>query len=82
MTELLLNQLGSKIREIRKTKKMTQDDLAGKCNFEKGNLSRIETGQTNLTMRSLLKISQALEVPISELFVANESFHFKNETEQ
>ena len=68
MPQLLLNQLGSRIREIRKIKKMTQDDLADKCNFEKGNLSRIETGQTNLTMRSLLKISEALEVPIAELF--------------
>lgn len=68
MPQGLLNQLGSRIREIRKTKQMTQDDLAEKCNFEKGNLSRIETGQTNLTMRSLLRISQALEVPISDLF--------------
>jgi len=82
MTELLLNQLGSKIREIRKTKKMTQDDLAIKCNFEKGNLSRIETGQTNLTMRSLLKISQALEVPISALFVEKEALHYNSETQQ
>jgi transcriptional regulator with XRE-family HTH domain len=69
MPEVLLNQLGSRIREIRKTRKMTQDALADKCNFEKGNLSRIETGQTNLTMRSLLRISQALEVPIADLFV-------------
>jgi transcriptional regulator with XRE-family HTH domain len=68
MPQLVLNQLGSRIREIRKTKKMTQDDLADKCNFEKSNLSRIETGRTNLTMRSLQKISQALEVPIAALF--------------
>ena len=68
MPQLVLNQLGSRIREIRKTRKMTQDALADKCNFEKGNLSRIETGQTNLTMKSLLKISQALEVPIADLF--------------
>ena len=69
MPQLVLNQLGSRIREIRKTKKMTQDDLADKCNFEKGNLSRIETGQTNLTIRSLLRISNALEVPIAALFI-------------
>jgi len=65
---LLLSQLGSKIREIRKDKKMTQDALADKCNFEKASLSRIETGQTNLTLRSLQRISKALEVPIAELF--------------
>jgi transcriptional regulator with XRE-family HTH domain len=69
MPQLVLNQLGSRIREIRKTRNMTQDDLADKCKFEKGNLSRIETGQTNLTMRSLLRISQALEVPIADLFI-------------
>jgi transcriptional regulator with XRE-family HTH domain len=68
MPTVLLTQLGSKIREIRKTRKMTQDDLAEKCNFEKGNLSRIETGKTNITMRSLHKICQALEVPVAELF--------------
>lgn len=69
MPQLVLNQLGSRIREIRKTRKMTQDALAEKCNFEKGNLSRIETGQTNLTIRSLLRISNALEVPIAALFI-------------
>jgi len=70
MPQILLTQLGSRIREIRKIKKMTQDDLADKCNFEKGNLSRIETGKTNLTMRSLHKISEALEVRVADLFTS------------
>lgn len=65
---LLLTQLGSRIREIRKKKKMTLNDLAAKCEFEKASLSRIETGKTNLTFRSLHKISVALEVEVVELF--------------
>jgi len=64
----LLSQMGSKIRELRKKKRLTQDALAVKCEFEKARLSRIETGQTNPTIRSLFKISNALEVNIAELF--------------
>ncbi|MBL0358806.1 MAG: helix-turn-helix transcriptional regulator [Chitinophagaceae bacterium] len=65
---ILLSQMGSRIRELRKNKRMTQDALAEKCDFEKARLSRIETGQTNPTIRSLFKISKALEVNIAELF--------------
>jgi transcriptional regulator with XRE-family HTH domain len=65
---MLLSQMGSKIRDLRKKRKMTQNDLAFKCEFEKARLSRIETGQTNPTIRSLFKISTALEVSIAELF--------------
>ena len=64
----LLIQMGSKIRELRKKRRMTQDDVAVQCDFEKERLSGIETGQTNPTIRSLYKISNALEVNIAELF--------------
>jgi transcriptional regulator with XRE-family HTH domain len=64
----ILSQMGAKIRDLRKKRRMTQNDLAFKCEFEKARLSRIETGQTNPTIRSLFKISNALEVNLSELF--------------
>ena len=64
-----LIQLGSRIREIRNRKKMTQENLAEGCNCEKANISRIESGQTNLTLRSLYKIAKALDVHITELFI-------------
>ncbi|MDP4269473.1 MAG: helix-turn-helix transcriptional regulator, partial [Bacteroidota bacterium] len=44
-----------------------QQDLAAKCNFEKSNLSRIEAGRTNLTIKTLFKISQALDVSLKDL---------------
>ena len=64
---ILLN-LGSKIRQIRMEKKMTQNDLANRCDFEKAGMSRIESGKTNLTLRTLHKISIVLETPIYEFF--------------
>jgi len=65
---ILLTQIGAKIKELRTTKNMTQNELALRCNFEKASMSRIETGQTNPTIRTLFKISNALEVQISDLF--------------
>lgn len=66
-TEELLVLIGKKIKSVRDSKGISQQDLAAKCNFEKSNMSRIEAGNTNLTVRTLLKISQALSVDISEL---------------
>ncbi len=66
---IVLFRMGSKIRELRKKRRMTQNDLAFKCDFEKARLSRIETGQINPTIKSLYKISTALEVTIADLFV-------------
>ncbi|HWB61906.1 MAG TPA: helix-turn-helix transcriptional regulator [Chitinophagales bacterium] len=62
-----LAKLGSQIKKIRTAKNMSQLKLAAACNFEKASMSRIESGQTNATILTLRKISDALEVPVSEL---------------
>ena len=63
----LQQKIGQRIRELRESKGITQQDLAAACNFEKTNMSRIEAGRTNPTLSTLYKISQALEITISEL---------------
>jgi transcriptional regulator with XRE-family HTH domain len=64
----LLSKLGWKIKILRTQKNMTQNELAIECNFEKASMSRIESGQTNPTVRTLAKISKALDVHITEFF--------------
>ncbi len=66
--EMLLMKIGTRIRELRKKKKLTQLELALRCKFEKARISRIETGKTNPTIKSLYIISQALEADITEFF--------------
>lgn len=63
-----LKKLGETIRRIRLQKKMRQVDLAAACNFEKGNLRRIEAGRTNPTVKTLLKIAKVLDIKMAELF--------------
>jgi len=64
----LLSALGARIRELRLSRAMTQNDLATHCDFEKASMSRIEAGKTNITILTLHKISEALDVDITELF--------------
>ena len=59
--------VGNRIRLLRESKGVSQQVLAAMCNFEKGNMSRIEAGRTNPTLTTLYKISQALEVKITDI---------------
>jgi transcriptional regulator with XRE-family HTH domain len=65
---LFLVKLGTRIKELRNNKKITQQDLAILCDFEKASMSRIESGRTNTTILTLLKISKVLEIPLQEFF--------------
>jgi transcriptional regulator with XRE-family HTH domain len=63
----LYRQVGKKIREVRESKNLSQQALADMCNFEKSNLSRIEAGRNNLTLKTLKKIANSLGVQIKDL---------------
>ena len=62
-----LTALGIRIKELRTKQNISQQELAGVCNFEKANMSRIENGGTNPTILTLLKISAALKISLSDL---------------
>ncbi len=62
-----LTGLGTRIKQIRAEKKISQVELAHLCAIEKASMSRLESGRTNPTIITLRKISKALDVHISEL---------------
>lgn len=59
--------VGKRIKLLREQKNITQQDLAAKCNIEKSNFSRLESGGTNPTIYTLYKIAENLNVSVSEL---------------
>jgi len=69
----ILIQVGKRIKELRIQKGISQVDLVGRMdgNIDPTNISRIEAGRTNPTLLTLQRIANALEVNISELFVAS-----------
>lgn len=60
--------LGERIREFRKAKGFTQEQLAEMVGVEPRHISRIEGGYNSPSIERLAKISDALEVPIKDLF--------------
>ena len=63
-----IKKVGQNIKSIRERQNLTQVDLAFKCDFDKTSINRLEAGRTNPTIKTLLKIADALEVKISDLF--------------
>ncbi|UTF94737.1 helix-turn-helix transcriptional regulator [Elizabethkingia anophelis] len=69
----ILIRVGKRIKELRIQKGISQVDLVARMdgNIDPTNISRIEAGRTNPTLLTLQRIAKALEVNISELFVAS-----------
>lgn len=71
--EDFIKKVGLQIKKLRKEQKLTQLDLAIKSNMEENALQRIETGRTNPTLKTLLKITTALNVKFHQLFIDTDS---------
>ena len=61
------SEIGRKIKELRETKGLTQDQLARAAGLLRPNLARIEAGKHRPTMDTLEKIAAALKVPVVDL---------------
>lgn len=53
-----------KVREARLHRKMTQTELYQKTGIHQGDISKIETGKSNPTLRQLKRIADALEMNV------------------
>ena len=63
-------KIADNIKSERIKRGWTLQYLAARCNFEKSNLSRIESGRSNHTILTLQRICKAMEISIEELFKA------------
>ncbi|WP_216938004.1 MULTISPECIES: helix-turn-helix domain-containing protein [unclassified Acinetobacter] len=62
MKQELAILIGTKIRETRKSKSISQEQLALRTAIDRSYLGRIERGEVNITVEKLYQISQTLEV--------------------
>ncbi|TKJ84817.1 transcriptional regulator [Paenibacillus sp. CFBP13512] len=67
MDEVLI-KLGSKIREYRNLKGLSQDQLGELCGFHFSYIGGVERGERNITIENIAKISKALDIELSKLF--------------
>ncbi|MBE6176893.1 MAG: helix-turn-helix transcriptional regulator [Alistipes sp.] len=62
-----IKAIAERIKALRKERKLTVQEVAYRCDMERSNLSRIEAGKTNLTIKTICAICSALEVRLSDV---------------
>jgi transcriptional regulator with XRE-family HTH domain len=62
-----LEELGIHIRQLREKSSLSQQQLANYCNLSKVQLGRIERAEINTTVKTLVKIANALEIEPKDL---------------
>lgn len=65
--ESFLIGLGVHIRQLRERKNMSQQDLATDSNIPKIQIGRIERAEINTTIKTIIKIANALDIEPKEL---------------
>ena len=66
--EEFVQAFGQRLREIRKGKEMTQEDVASRASMELRQYGRIERGEINTTINTVRRLAEALEVTPAQLF--------------
>ena len=57
----------NRLRELRKNKGLTQDQLSRKSGVNRTCIARYETGKNGMSTKNLVRIAGALDVPIDEV---------------
>ena len=65
----LLKAIGSNIRQLRKKLNLSQEILSFDADIPRNQIGRIERGQINTSVITLLKISKALKVNLHDLIL-------------
>jgi len=66
--DIYLKEFGKNLRRIRKYKGFTMETIANEAEIEYRQLGRIERGEVNTTIISLLRIAEILKVDMKTLF--------------
>jgi transcriptional regulator with XRE-family HTH domain len=64
---------GQALREIRKGRDISQEQLAFDCGFDRTYISMVERGVRSPTIRSLVRLAEVLQVPASEIVLRMEA---------
>ncbi len=68
-----INLVGSRIRELRKGRRLTQTELSEKIGVAQSDLSRMEQGEYKVGLDTLFKILQVFDLKMGEFFGESET---------
>ena len=65
--EFLLKEFGDRIKKLRLEKNFSQEKLSFLTGFHRTYIGMNERGERNISIKVLVKISNALEIPVSKI---------------
>jgi transcriptional regulator with XRE-family HTH domain len=68
----LLMTIGQRLRALRQSRRLTQEDMRKRTGMLRPHISRLENGHTAPSVKTLERIARALEVPINKIFLGVE----------
>ena len=69
MNDNILVSFGKIVRKLRTERGISQEDFAELCELHRTYISDIELGKRNISLENIARIANALDMPISELFL-------------
>ena len=64
-----IKKFGKKLREIRQSRGISQEDLALKCGLEYSQVNRIELGKVNTSISHVFLLAKHLEINPAQFFI-------------
>lgn len=68
MTTTVRKAFGKRVRELRKQKGYSQEQLADRADLHRTYIGAIERGEQNVSLDNIARIAKALNMVIAELF--------------
>ena len=60
--------IGERISELRKAKNLSQQKFSYEAEIERSYLTHVEKGRKNISVETLIKITDALDISLKEFF--------------
>ncbi len=64
----ILQQYGSVVREVRRERRLSQEELAHQSGLHRTYITDIERGARNVSLRNIIRIAGALNIPLADFF--------------
>jgi transcriptional regulator with XRE-family HTH domain len=69
----ILKEFGNNLKKIRTQKGLSLRALSYECSIDFSDIGKIERGEINITLLTIMQLAKALNVPVVELFGKSES---------
>ena len=64
---LILKKLGAKVLSIRLSKGLSQEEVSFRCDVDRAKISKIENGNANCNITTLIELAKGLGIETKEL---------------